>query len=313
MADITHGTWIKDGTPVDKVFSNGVQVYGRNLFRGYPTNSKMRINQNNTYYYDYPFKGRGTRILLKPNTKYTVTWNYEIISGGMDSTEIISVGRGNEQLDFAIDGVNARLSDKKVTIQTSADVSDNPYFALRFSRTMVPTTSVIDYWDIAIREGDTNLGWTPALEDVSDYSRNLLTGTGNHTVTGTNSYGYLSNETTDDFLTLFKGLEGQTVTVSADYEYSGFIAGSGPNRLGWEIGLIADRTSYHGTWYYPTNDSGSGRMSSMFVVPKNITGIVEGMGYIQFSGSGTGTLSHLKLEIGSVATPWSPAPEDILK
>ncbi len=32
MADITHGTWIKDGTPVDKVFSNGKQVYGRNIW-----------------------------------------------------------------------------------------------------------------------------------------------------------------------------------------------------------------------------------------------------------------------------------------
>ncbi|MCT3286813.1 hypothetical protein [Lactiplantibacillus pentosus] len=31
MADITHGVWIKDGKAVDKVFSNGRQVYGRNL------------------------------------------------------------------------------------------------------------------------------------------------------------------------------------------------------------------------------------------------------------------------------------------
>ena len=31
MADITHGTWIKDGKAVDKVFSDGRQVYGRNL------------------------------------------------------------------------------------------------------------------------------------------------------------------------------------------------------------------------------------------------------------------------------------------
>lgn len=32
MADITHGTWIKDGTPIDKVFNNGVQVYSKNLW-----------------------------------------------------------------------------------------------------------------------------------------------------------------------------------------------------------------------------------------------------------------------------------------
>ena len=34
MADITHGTWIKDGMAVDKVFSGGRQVYGRNLVKG---------------------------------------------------------------------------------------------------------------------------------------------------------------------------------------------------------------------------------------------------------------------------------------
>ncbi|MCV3316319.1 hypothetical protein NVV78_10320 [Pediococcus ethanolidurans] len=31
MADITHGTWIKDGKAVDAVYQNGRQVYGRNL------------------------------------------------------------------------------------------------------------------------------------------------------------------------------------------------------------------------------------------------------------------------------------------
>lgn len=139
---------------------------------------------------------------------------------------------------------------------------------------------------------------------------NLLTGTGNHTVTGSNTYDHLSNETTDDLLTLFKGLEGQTVTVSVDYEYSGFIAGSGHNRLGWEAKIVTDTTTYFGPWYYPNKDSVSGRISSTFVVPKNITGVVYSTGYIQFLGSGTGTLSHLKLEKGSLATDWCPNPAD---
>ena len=140
---------------------------------------------------------------------------------------------------------------------------------------------------------------------------NLLTGTGYHTVTGSTGYALLSNETRDDLLTLFKGLEGQTVTVSFDYKYSGFVAGSSTNRIGWEIKFIAGSTSWLGPWYQPHNDSGSGRMSSTFVVPKNITDIGEGFGYIQFSGSGTGTVSHLKLEKGSLATDWCPNPEDL--
>ncbi|MEW4662714.1 phage head spike fiber domain-containing protein [Lactiplantibacillus plantarum] len=139
---------------------------------------------------------------------------------------------------------------------------------------------------------------------------NLLTGTGSHTVTGSNASGYLSNETLEDLLALFKGLEGQTVTVSVDYEYSGFILGSSQNRLGWETKVSTDTTSYFGPWHYPDNDSASGRMSSTFVVPKNITSIVYATGYIQFFGSGTGTLSHLKLEKGNLATDWCPNPAD---
>lgn len=31
MANITHGTWIKDGKAVDAIYQSGVKVYGRNL------------------------------------------------------------------------------------------------------------------------------------------------------------------------------------------------------------------------------------------------------------------------------------------
>lgn len=103
------------------------------------------------------------------------------------------------------------------------------------------------------------------------YGRNLLTGTGSHTVTKDTELwpaDYLSNETLNDFLTLFKGLEGQTVTLSFDYEYSEYIAGNERNRLGWEILLEGDTMFFAGQWYHPNNASGSGRISSTFVVPK---------------------------------------------
>lgn len=154
-----------ESVPRDLDVKHNVPYYGRNLFRGYPTNSKMRVNKNNTYYYEYPFIQLGTRILLKPNTEYTLAWDYAIISGGMDSTETVSVGRGNEQSNYAIDVKTVAISTKKITIKTPSDISDYPYFAIQFSRTVVPTTSVIDYWDISIREGNINSGWSPAPED----------------------------------------------------------------------------------------------------------------------------------------------------
>lgn len=142
---------------------------------------------------------------------------------------------------------------------------------------------------------------------------NLLDGTGNRTVTSTGKWteGDLSNKTIDDMATLFKGLEGQTVTVSVDYKYSGFVAGSGNNRLGWEIQINTDHESWFGLWYHPSNGSGSGRVSSTFVVPKNIISLAENKGYIQFSGSGTGTLSRLKIEKGDKATPWMPSASEV--
>ncbi|MDN7045599.1 gp58-like family protein [Lactiplantibacillus plantarum] len=142
---------------------------------------------------------------------------------------------------------------------------------------------------------------------------NLLTGTADKILTGTFTGGFVSNENNDDFLSLLKGLEGEVVTISVDYEYQGFVTGSAKNRIGWEVKLFTDsNTRYFGPWYNipSTNSSGSGRISSTFVVPENITSVESANGYIQFSGSGTGTVSHLKLEKGSLATDWCPNPAD---
>lgn len=42
MADVTHGTWIKDGKVVDAVYQNGVNVYSRNLVTG--TSNELKTN-----------------------------------------------------------------------------------------------------------------------------------------------------------------------------------------------------------------------------------------------------------------------------
>lgn len=46
MANITHGTWIKDGEAVDAVYQGGVKVYGRNLLIGSTDNVVHYTSKN---------------------------------------------------------------------------------------------------------------------------------------------------------------------------------------------------------------------------------------------------------------------------
>jgi len=341
MADITHGTWIKDGKAVDKVFSNGNQVYGRNLY----TDTQ---NFNNLALWNTASSAAPSVYWTKTTDTYnglaviqtTASWNgisqyiqvkkgdvltYSVYAKYISGTGTSMIYWGlNDNPEGSYSAATANPSNNEVVItdswqrvsETAVATSDG-YLRPRIERSS-NNTHVLQIAGIKVEKGSTATPWSPALEDVSDYGRNLLTGTGNHTVTGTGAFtaDYLSNETTYDLLTLFKGLEGQTVTVSVDYNYSGFVAGSKTSRLGWETQINAGTPAYYGAWYSPDyshNDSGSGRISYTFVVPINIISVGGSKGYIQFSGSGTGTLSHIKLEKGSVATPWTPAPEDVLK
>ncbi|MBU7475361.1 hypothetical protein [Lactiplantibacillus pentosus] len=80
MADITHGTWIKDGGAVDAVFSNGKQVYGRNLSSGTNQEYAMGFGIPNTTWKDgYAFEtlplasGAGEILPQWPHTFFYTT------------------------------------------------------------------------------------------------------------------------------------------------------------------------------------------------------------------------------------------------
>ena len=65
MADITHGTLIKDGKAVDAVYQNGVKVYGRNLIKG-GAHQTILANTSN-----YSFKVLFPDLI--PNQTYTLS------------------------------------------------------------------------------------------------------------------------------------------------------------------------------------------------------------------------------------------------
>lgn len=77
MADITHGMWIKNGTPVDKVFSNGRQVYGRNYALN--TANTITVTGNNTVGQilgDYPASNEISVISI--GTKLTISYDIDV-------------------------------------------------------------------------------------------------------------------------------------------------------------------------------------------------------------------------------------------
>lgn len=77
MTDITHGVWIKDGKAVDKVFSNGRQVYGRNYALN--TANTITVTGNNkvgNILGDYPTSNEISAISI--GTKLTISYDIDV-------------------------------------------------------------------------------------------------------------------------------------------------------------------------------------------------------------------------------------------
>lgn len=113
---------------------------------------------------------------------------------------------------------------------------------------------------------------------------------------------------------VLNSLAGKTITVSVDVEWSGFQhSDSEQNRLGFELATSgSDGKSYwFGAWKSPTTPSGKERVSTTYTLPANVTFTVNNNGQNGYVGiDGTGKVSHAKIEKGTIAHDWSPAPED---
>jgi len=72
MADITHGTWIKDGKPIDAVYQNGKQVYGRNLIVAKTIENNTTLNGIGTTF-GYLAGFTTDYIPVVANQKYTIS------------------------------------------------------------------------------------------------------------------------------------------------------------------------------------------------------------------------------------------------
>lgn len=141
MPTINGRACVVNGTPVDKVFSNGRQVYGRNYF----SVSSFAANKYQGQYSDH------YDIQLLPDTKYTISTNLIRNDGSAD----VFVGNKGFTESSIRNGV---FPDKPLTVTT-----DN---------TGVLTVGARDYSladgkdKIKVELGAVETAWSPAPEDV---------------------------------------------------------------------------------------------------------------------------------------------------
>lgn len=143
------------------------------------------------------------------------------------------------------------------------------------------------------------------------YGRNLLTGTGQPIIiTGTNTvnqwkYNYsLVNGYNVSSLALAFGTQ---FTLSFDWSVSGS-SPSGTFKIQWNN----DPWVWLGSPMFTVSSSNiSGHFSSTNSLSTDSKNIATMLGFRLDNFVGTLTISNFKLEKGSVATPWTPAPEDV--
>ena len=109
-------------------------------------------------------------------------------------------------------------------------------------------------------------------------------------------------------------LRGASIVVSCDVEFTNLQNSGSQNRIGAEFSvLFEDNTrSWLGTWATNTHQTGSAkkRISAVLQVADKPIRSIAVMGVYNQTGNSTAKVSKPKLEIGTIATDWIPAPED---
>ncbi|MCR4256923.1 gp58-like family protein [Streptococcus uberis] len=149
-------------------------------------------------------------------------------------------------------------------------------------------------------------GLTAKYENIRVGSRNYILSSDVYIQTGSlNKYFTLSS----DFA---KNANNKSIAISYEVESSNLSLRASGNRYGFEIKVTFtdNSVSYYGLWMTGTNPVANQRISKIYDLPKNKTILKIDSVVLAVQIDGNVKIGRPQVEIATVATDWSPAPED---
>ena len=167
MPTINGRVCVVNGTPVDKVFSNGRQVYGRNLLTG---TSETESSGKSYHFAAYQISGG-----LQPGTTYTLSGWARVDQTAMDNQQHVFVCAYTNSWSWSVGlNIDGSLTAKYNTV-TFTTPSEEQQFSSRVlvylshpdgdnSKDPISGTGYISKFKL--EKGNVATDWTPAPEDV---------------------------------------------------------------------------------------------------------------------------------------------------
>lgn len=169
MTIINGKALVKDGKAVDKVFSNGRQVYGRNLLKGTitpnSTTGNNTSNQGLTIYFFANGKNVQNQGLAVGDT---ITCEFDwVVSNPTSGLFYIQINATNWQKlseQISITSENKSGHSKFSFVVDAGFLSGGPN-GIRLRSDYLPTNSVLTISNVNLAKGSPAQPWTPAPED----------------------------------------------------------------------------------------------------------------------------------------------------